>query len=121
MTNRERLPPRRYSSTMEMTHADKAFTVSIGFYPKVEGEQLRPAEVFISGPKVGSDMDALARDCAVLLSLALQYGVPLDAIQSTITRGRDGAPSTIAGAVVDTMVKGTEEHRGPVLVGGTDA
>ena len=116
MSHRERLPSRRYSSTMEMVHADKVFSVSIGFYPAVLGELPRPAEVFISGPKVGSDMDALARDSAVLLSLALQYGVPIDVIQATITRDQGGKPSTIAGAVVDTLVKGTAEHSGLVLV-----
>jgi hypothetical protein len=115
MSERERLPNRRYSATMDMLHADKAFSVSIGFYANG-----RPAEVFISGPKVGSDNDAIARDGAVLLSLALQYGIPLSVIQATVTRDQNGKPSTIVGAVVDTLVRGTaeHEHNGLVLVRG---
>ena len=113
MSIRERLPNRRYSATMDMRHADKDFSVSIGFYP-----DKRPAEVFISGPKAGTDMDAIARDGAVLLSLALQYGVPLGVIQGTVTRSMSGDPSSIIGSVVDALVRSSTEHHGLTVVEG---
>ena len=47
------------------------FTVTIGFY--ADGTV---GEVFIDGGKTGQDMQSIARDAAVLLSLALQHGVP---------------------------------------------
>ncbi len=43
-------------------------------------------EVFINGGKSGEVVEAIARDGAVLLSLALQYGADLSNIRSAITR-----------------------------------
>ena len=60
-------------------------------------------EVFISGGKSGEAVEAIARDGAVLLSLALQYGVDLANIRSAITRDGQAEPSTIIGAVVDRL------------------
>jgi len=100
MTARNTLPQRRYGETFDLRHGGQntAFTVTVGFYP--DG---RPGEVFISGAKVGSEVEAVARDGAVLLSIALQYGVPLETITHAITRNGDGSPSTIVGAVVDRL------------------
>jgi hypothetical protein len=97
------LPQRRAAETFDLTHGDMRtpFQVSVGFY---EGaEDAGPAEVFINGAKVGSVVEAVARDGAVLLSIALQHGVPLDVIQSAITRDSAGAPMSIIGAVVDKL------------------
>lgn len=96
------LPQRRGTETFEITHADlrTPFQVSVGFY---EGEAHEPAEVFINGAKVGSVVEAVARDGAVLLSIALQHGVPLDVIQTAITRDSQGAPMSIIGCVVDKL------------------
>jgi hypothetical protein len=76
------------------------FAVTIGFYP--DGA---PGEVFISGAKAGSDVDAAIRDNAILISLGLQHGVPLKVMQGAMTRERNGEASTVAGRVVD-MVSG---------------
>ena len=80
------------------------FAVTIGYYPD-DG----PGEVFISGAKAGSGVDALTRDSAVLISLGLQYGVPLGVMQGALTRERNGMPSTIAGKVVDMLVEAENE------------
>jgi hypothetical protein len=74
------------------------FAVTIGYYSHGE-----PGEVFISGAEVGSEVDAATRDNAVLISLGLQYGVPLSVMQGAMTREQNGAPSTIAGKVVDML------------------
>jgi hypothetical protein len=42
-------------------------------------------EVFIDGGKSGQDVQSTARDAAVVLSLALQHGAPLAAINHAIT------------------------------------
>jgi hypothetical protein len=101
MTARQRLENRRYTETFDMPFGDQrtVFKVSIGFWP----DRREPAEVFITGAKAGSEFEAVARDGAVLLSIALQYGVPLFAVQSAITRNQDGSPATIIGAVVDKI------------------
>jgi hypothetical protein len=109
MTERTRLPDRRTTETFTLVHADKTYTVSVGYFvvnTLMHDKVLNgPAEVFISGTKAGSDVEAVARDGAVLLSIALQYGVPLTIIQGAITRGRSDEPMTIVGAVVDLLAR----------------
>jgi ribonucleoside-diphosphate reductase alpha chain len=102
MNKREALPNRRAGQNFELRHGGQnaLFQVTIGYYP--DG---RIGEVFISGAKTGSDFEAVARDGAVLLSIALQFGVPLETIQHALTREHDGTPSTIIGAVVDRLLK----------------
>jgi hypothetical protein len=43
------------------------------------------------------------RDAAVCLSIALQHGVPAEAIRSAVTRDSHGEPSGIVGAVLDLL------------------
>jgi hypothetical protein len=109
MTNRRILPQRWHSEIPELRHktetTDQEYTVSVGYFPTL-GDDPRaggPAEVFVSGTKVGSGIEAVARDGAVLLSLALQYGVPLAIICGAITRDQAGKPSSIMGAIVDLL------------------
>jgi hypothetical protein len=104
MTTRRTLPQRRYSETFDLPFGDHrtVFKVSIGFWP----DRREPAEVFITGAKAGSEFEAVARDGAVLLSIALQYGVPLTAVHSAVTRNQDGSPATIIGAVIDRLASG---------------
>jgi len=96
MTDRNRLSNRRAAETFELKLNGTVFVITVGCYPSGE-----IAEVFVSGPKAGSELDAVARDSAVLLSIALQHGVPLDVIRHALTREGNGAPSTVIGAVVD--------------------
>jgi len=42
----------------------------------------------------------------VLLSIALQYDVPLATLRSAITRNADGSPSTIMGTIIDRLIGG---------------
>jgi hypothetical protein len=102
MTTRTTLPQRRYSETFELTHGGQhtPYQVTLGDYGN---HQI--GEVFISGSKAGSTTEAVARDGAVLLSLALQFGVPLETIKRALTREGDGMPSTIIGAVVDRLTE----------------
>ena len=99
---RNALPHRRASETFELRHGklNTLFHVTLGHYP--DGTI---GEVFISGAKAGSEVEAVARDGAVLLSIALQYGVPLDVIRHAITRETNGSPSTVVGAVIDRIVQ----------------
>jgi hypothetical protein len=98
---RRALPSRRGCETFELRHGARntLFHVTVGRYP--DGTM---GEVFISGAKAGSDLEAVARDGAVLISIALQYGVPLDVIRHAITREENGAPSTVLGVVIDRLV-----------------
>ena len=100
MTTRATLPLRRRCETFELRHGGQntPYQVTLGYYDSNE-----IGEVFISGSKAGSTTEAVARDGAVLLSIALQHGVPLETIKHALTREGNGTPSTIIGAVVDRL------------------
>jgi hypothetical protein len=100
MTARRTLPQRRRCETFDLSFGGlaKGHTVTVGYY-----EDGALGEVFINGGKSGELVEAIARDGAVLLSLALQYGAELSNIKSAITRDAQGAPQSIVGAVVDRL------------------
>jgi len=100
---RRTLPQRRSCETFDIEFGglDGGYTVTLGYY--ADGNL---GEVFINGGKSGQTVEAIARDSAVLLSLALQYGAELENIRSAITRNERGEPYSIVGAVVDRLVEG---------------
>ena len=55
-------------------HWNQPFTVTVGFFD--DGAM---GEVFVDSRKTGGDVEAIARDAAVLLSLALQHGLRIEA------------------------------------------
>jgi hypothetical protein len=93
------LPQRRAAETFNMRFWNQLFTVTIGFY--ADGT---PGEVFIDGGKTGQDIQSTARDAAVVLSLALQHGTPIETIRRAVTRGASEAPASILGAIVDALL-----------------
>jgi hypothetical protein len=103
MTERRPLPMRRPSETFEIPFGglNRSHTITFGYY-----DDGSIGEAFITGGKSGEMVEAIARDGAVLLSLSLQYGVPLDTIKRAITRDSQGAPSSIIGAVIDRLAQG---------------
>ena len=101
MTARERLPNRRRCELFEFRLAGHPFTASAGFY--ADG---RIAEIFLSSHKPGSPIEAIARDAAVTVSIALQFGVDLETIRSALTRDHDGGPATAIGAALDALAEG---------------
>ena len=94
------LPQRRSCETFEIDFGGlaRSHTITLGFY-----DDGALGEVFINGGKSGEQVEAIARDGAVLLSLALQYGAELSNIKSAITRDEQGAPTSVVGAVVDRL------------------
>ena len=48
----------------------------------------------------------IARDAAVLLSLALQHGTSIESIKHAVTRDSSGAAASILGAIVDAIADG---------------
>lgn len=79
MTNtRQRLLDRRACETRQFEHGGFTYVASIGRF--ANGDL---AEVFLSGPKIGTDVQAAARDASIVASLALQFGC-----QARASRGR---------------------------------
>jgi ribonucleoside-diphosphate reductase alpha chain len=72
---RERLPETRRSLTHKFSIGGHEGYIIVGFY-----EDNRPGELFINMAKEGSTIGGLMDTIGVLTSLALQYGVPLDAL-----------------------------------------
>jgi len=107
MAHRNSLPNRRRSETFAVPHpGDLSFkpvlyNVSIGY-----DLSDRPQEVFISCHKLTSSQDIAGRDIAILISMALQYGAPAEALAAAMTRGDDGKAQGIAGVVLDIIAGG---------------
>jgi len=95
---REPLPLRRGAVTVSLIIGGQDYAVTAGFYP--DG---RMGEVFIAAPKVGSEMEAILRDGAILLSYALQHGAPLADMQHAMTREASGELSSVLGRLAEAV------------------
>ena len=95
---RRTLPQRRASETFTLRFWNQDFSVTVGLF-----DDGTPGEVFVTSRKTGGDVEAIARDAAVVISLALQHGTPLAAIKHAITRNGAGEAASILGATVDHL------------------
>jgi hypothetical protein len=95
---RRTLPQRRASETFDLRFWNQPFTVTVGFY--ADG---KPGEVFINIGKSGADLQNIAHDAAVVMSLALQSGVVVADLQHAVIRDSSGAAASILGAIVDCV------------------
>jgi hypothetical protein len=98
--SRERLPNRRACESLSFEHGGMRYTASIARY--ADG---RLAEIFISNHKSGSDADAAAKDSAVVCSIALQFGVPVETIRKALLRDSRGNASSPLGTALDLIVE----------------
>ena len=93
---RERLPGRRRAVLQRVEYAGYTYEVAVGVY-----DDGTPGELFISGARTGSDIDALMADAAVLVSRALQHGDELANMARAMGREGDGtSPSSAIGAAL---------------------
>ena len=98
MSNRQRIPNRRASTTRELRDGGLGFTFT--FSRSAAGHVL---EIFLQGHKPGSQSDANVRDTAVAASWALQFGCPLHVLRRALLRDSRDRPSTPLGAAVDLI------------------
>jgi hypothetical protein len=103
MTSRQRLPNRRASTTFELECGGLRYTATVGRF--ADGSV---AEIFLNNHKSNSASDANARDAAIVCSLALQNGVPLETIRRALLRDSQGRPSTPLGCALD-IIAGEEQ------------
>ncbi len=99
---RHRLPNRRPSETRTLEVAGQGFEATVGLDP----EDGRPRELFLSGGKSGSMLDALLGDVAVVVSVALQHGISASALARSIAR-TPVAPLTLTDLATATGPKCT--------------
>ena len=112
---RRRLPNRRPSETRTIDAGNHRFEVTIGLDPADD----RPLEVFVDGTKNGGELALILNDVAVLVSIALQCGIPAAALARSMSRvplapltpadlaEADGpkqtAPASVVGVVLDLL------------------
>jgi hypothetical protein len=100
MTARHRLPNRRSSETFDLVSQDLRFTATVSRF--ADG---RVAEIFLQNHKAGSAAGVNAQDAAVVCSLALQHGVPLETIRRALMRDSRGRASGPLAVTLDLIAE----------------
>lgn len=90
---------RRPAVTHRLVTETGKYYVTFGY----DLENMKVCEVFIAGPKAGSEMQSLLDDAAVLLSLALQYGLPHTQLMHSLCSGRAEGAASLLGKVVEML------------------
>jgi hypothetical protein len=99
-TQRRRLDNRRASETFNISVEGRSYKCS---YSRFSDGSL--AEIFLSNNKSGSDSDCAARDSAVVCSIALQFGAPLEVIRKGLMRNSRGQPNGPLGVALDLLAE----------------
>jgi hypothetical protein len=97
---RHRLPDRRASETFDVTAQGLNYKCTVS-----RSGDGRVVEIFLSNCKTGSHADTAAKDSAVVCSIALQFGVPLDVIRKALMRDSHGRPNGPLGVALDLLAK----------------
>ena len=92
---REILPNRRLNQTQKFGRDGISITMTVGF--KSDGT---PGEIFLNADRADSMLDVLMSDAAIIASLALQNGVPLQQIAHALKRDKFGIASSPIGAAI---------------------
>ena len=95
------LPDRRGGENFDFIHRGFRYSASVR-YPS--DSSVVPAEIFLNSEKIASSNDLVARDAAIVISVALQYGVPLDEMAHALGRDEDGAASSPIGKLLDILL-----------------
>ena len=95
---RDRLPNRRTSQNIAFGRDNLNYQMTIGLYP--DG---RVGEVFLNAEHANSLLDVLAHDAAIMASLALQFGCPLDTLRHALKRDAQGIAASPIGEALDRI------------------
>jgi hypothetical protein len=98
MTARTRMPNRRGSETFDFESQGLAFTATVSRF-----DDGRLGEIFLTNHKAGSMAGVNACDAAVVCSIAIQHGVPLEIIRRALMRDAYGRASGPLGVALDIV------------------
>src|SRR5258708_6897124 len=98
MTEHQRLPNRRPSTTFDFEVAGLHYTCSFSRF--TDG---RIGEMFLSNHKIDSAADVNARDAAIAFSIAVQHGADFETIRRALCRNADGSAGGPLGKALDTI------------------
>lgn len=91
-------PNRRPCLRYPFLHGKFRYFGTIGIDPRT----LSPCEVFLqAATPSGTDVEAMARDAAVLASKALQHGASIEELRAALTRLENNAPAGPVAALFD--------------------
>jgi hypothetical protein len=93
------LPNRRPAETIAFERDGAHYQMSIGYF--ADG---RPGELFLNADRANSLLDFLTSDAAILASIALQYGAPLDELRHALKRDSRGEPTSPIGSALDRVM-----------------
>ena len=99
MSDRRQLPNRRECLRLQFEHAGFRYSATVGLRPDT-GE---PAEIFLHTAKAGTAVEGMARDAAVIASLALQHDCPLGTLRHALTRLEADEPAGPLAALLDIL------------------
>jgi hypothetical protein len=97
---RQRLPDRRSSTVFGFECNGLRYTASASWF-----DDGRLGEVFVGNHRADSHADACAKDAAILGSIALQFGTPLDVLCKALLRDSQGRPLTPIGTALDLLAE----------------
>lgn len=104
--SRSTLPHRRQISTVGGRCGNVKFFVTVGFY-----EDGRPGECFFDVAKAGTQMRAVGHAMAMMVSIALQHGAPIDTILDTLSDfSPDDFPTAFAKAMREAIEVGPKSE-----------
>jgi hypothetical protein len=95
---RERLSNKRACETIAFERNGLRYHATIGFFP-----DKRPGELFLNHDSSDSLADVLASDAAIAVSLALQFGCPIETIRHALKRDSRGQAASPIGAALDLL------------------
>jgi hypothetical protein len=101
--NRKRIPNRREIITQTFDYGGITFHGSVGIYP----DDGAPAEIWLEGGKVGSDVQQSARSAAIAASLALQHSCPLKTLRNALPKLHNGKPADSLGTFLSLVADAT--------------
>jgi len=97
--DRQRLPNRRAHEVVDFEHNGRRFTAGVGYFA-----DSRLGEIFINtSGRTGDDLEVLARDAAVMASLALQFGGDVETLRRAVMRNSAGQASGPVGQLLDLL------------------
>lgn len=100
MTTRNRPPNRRPCETFNFVLSGLSYTASVGF--DMAGN---PVEIFLGSGKAGTHLAIATQEAAILTSLALQFGAPLETLRGAALRTESGEAEGAVGHLIDLIHK----------------
>ena len=100
--HRRKLPPRRYSEVTKVHFRGMSYFIGVGYY--IEG---KPAEIFVSTSKMGTDVTNTADDACIMISYLLQVDISkpdVEEISSLLQRDEAGNYASIVGVLLDMVI-----------------